>query len=134
MWVDLFSPDSNQILRAIVINGKTYKATSIESQILCLAFDIHLRARAHTLVRKKWLDKLAYLQSLQNLNWAEVQNQYEHNLMHFGKVLPETPSNNVHEYIHSALQQKPTSRIADWWFLAKWRFSSKRLQGIRANT
>lgn len=121
MWVDLFgAPESQNILR-IEFEGESIKATSIESQVLYLAQDILRRAGTDYPVRRKWVEKLERLSSLESTDWKTLENEFEDNRECLLSFMPEgSRAQDAREYVALAITQPITSRFADFLFLIRW--------------
>jgi hypothetical protein len=130
IWVDLLSPSYNQRLVPVTLDGVEYRATSIESQILFLAHDILRRIKTGSPVRRKWLEKLSFLNSLEGLNREQLQDEYATHTPHFNSVLPqkETLPMLAADYIALASRQKQTPCIKEHLFLIYWKLFLRKRQ------
>ncbi len=130
MNVDLFSPSDGQRLVTVEIDHTEYCATSLESQVLFLAHDILRRVRTGFPVRRKWLEKLLFLNSLKDLQREQMQSEYVAHVEHFHSVLPQKVKMPVlaNDYIALASHQKQTSPIKEYFFLIYWKLFLRKNQ------
>lgn len=126
MWVDFFTPLYEQHFAPVIIEGKEYKATTLESQILYLTTDILSRSERKVPVRKKWIEKLALLMQLPETDHVLVKTEFDSHQNVFRSLLPSTKIPfNVEDFIGMALSVKSTSWLKEKIFLFRWFFTRK---------
>ena len=106
MWVDLFSVKYPQNLTTIVIDGKRFKAVSMESNSIYLARDFFCRIRAKMPLRQKWIDKLKWLTQQDILDWNAMEEEFANNRDY---LLSDTasvhPPKSAKEFVALAIEE-----------------------------
>ena len=123
MWVDVFTAPFPLHTKTVSFDGETYKATSLESQILYLAHDILRRSAGCFPIRSKWIKKLSKLNGLLEIDRDVIQEEFTTHARHFSSVLrnPDNLSSSADAYIWLAASQKPTSYLSEKLFMIWWR-------------
>lgn len=126
-WVDLFTWTYPGATTAAEFMGTTRELSALESQVLHLARDIHLRSKSRRLpIRVKWQRKLRRLYELQELDRARLESEFAAHRPYFASMYSE--AEDVEGYISSALRLRPTPPWRDWLFLIGWSLrKSERL-------